>query len=85
MLKFKTVLGSQESMPQLNEIVGDRVFVRKNISRIERENMDGSKVELWQYDEAYCSLEEYAIYANSLTEQGLTDLEIEVEEIKGNL
>ena len=40
------------------------VYLRKNIHRIEQEDQDGKKQYLYEYDEAYLTNDEYALYSD---------------------
>lgn len=53
MKQFLNVIGSQESVPNL-EVNVDTVYVRDNIKRIEEEFFKG-----WEYDEIQYTLREY--------------------------
>lgn len=44
------------------------VYIRKNILREEKEQQDGGSAEVWTYDEAALTLEEYAQYQKELAE-----------------
>ena len=49
--------------PDILEITSDTVYVRKNISTIEREN---GAIVYWVYEEAQLTLEEYSAYMDFL-------------------
>ena len=53
MTGWKEVQGSQEVKPAEFDTASSAVvaYQRRNIHRIEVENMDGSKTELWSYEE----------------------------------
>lgn len=53
MQDWKQVQGSQETKPEEFDMTSSAIvaYQRRNIERIEVENMDGSKTELWQYEE----------------------------------
>lgn len=62
---FRQHEGSQESKPlSLDETSSSTlVYIRKNIQRISKEdNQSGNTVELWQYDEAELTPDEYKRY-----------------------
>lgn len=60
-LIYTTRTGSQDTQPSALDttLSQTKVYVRKNIQEIEQEQEDGSKVKLWQYDEAVLTREEY--------------------------
>lgn len=47
--------------PVEKEILGNGVFLRKNIVQVKKQTMDGEKT-YYQYDEAYLQPEEYNTY-----------------------
>ena len=53
MTGWKEVQGSQKSKPKEFDLTSSATvaYQRRNIERIEVENMDGSKTEIWQYEE----------------------------------
>ena len=53
MQDWKQVQGSQETKPEEFDMTSSAIvaYQRRNIERIKVENMDGSKTELWQYEE----------------------------------
>ena len=53
MTDWKKVQGSQETKPEEFDTTTSEVvaYQRRNIKRVEVENMDGSKTELWEYEE----------------------------------
>lgn len=59
------------------EIIGEKVYVRKNIKRIDEDKDDGFHG--WEYDESEISLEEYAEYIEVLGQYN-TDLELHLIE-----
>lgn len=65
-MQFKTVYGSQEERPLEAEYCGEMVFVRKNIERVTVEQ-EGGSVELWRYEEAYCTRGDFADYVARAT------------------
>ena len=64
MKDWRKVHGSQLEKPSEFDTTASptTVYQRKNIQRIEIENMDGTKSELWEYDERKMTREEYAEY-----------------------
>ena len=71
MQKWKKVHGSQADKPTEFDTTSSptTVYQRKNIHRIEIENFDGTKSELWEYDERTMSHEEYAVIAEIIKTQ----------------
>lgn len=57
-MNFITVRGTQEEKPRIYECCGNAVFVRKNIRRVTVESM-GEEVEMWEYEEAKISVQEF--------------------------
>ena len=53
MTDWKKVQGSQDERPQEFDMTSSAIvaYQRRNIERVEVENMDGSKTELWEYEE----------------------------------
>ena len=53
MTDWKKVQGSQDERPQEFDRTSSAIvaYQRRNIERVEVENMDGSKTELWEYEE----------------------------------
>lgn len=58
---WKKVQGSQASRPDESDTTSSEVVVyqRRNIERITVENADGTKTELWQYEERKMTRQEY--------------------------
>ena len=64
-LIYKTVRGSQQPRPEELALTSspDKVYLRRNITTVTEDNADtGESVQLWQYDEAILTREEYAQY-----------------------
>ncbi|MFR2633799.1 hypothetical protein [Neglectibacter timonensis] len=64
-LIYKTVRGSQQTRPEELDLTSspDKVYLRRNITTVTEDNADtGESVQLWQYDEAILTREEYAQY-----------------------
>ena len=61
MTDWKKVRGSQSEKPSEFDTTTSSVIIyqRKNIESITIENMDGTTVDLWEYDERTMSPEEY--------------------------
>ena len=52
--------------PQQVEVSGETVYIRKDITEVKRENMDGGAISYWAYQEAALSKEEFNQNANAL-------------------
>lgn len=64
-MEWKRVQGSQEEMPIEMDNTSSKIYIylRKNIERVTVENeTDGTTSELWEYDEAKLTHNEYLIY-----------------------
>ncbi len=63
MQDWKKVQGSQESKPGEFDLTSSAsvVYQRRNVSRVEVEDMDGSKHEVWQYEEREMTRDEYLV------------------------
>ena len=71
MKNWQRVQGSQVNKPSEFDTTSSptTVYQRKNIQRIEIENMDGTKSELWEYDERTMTHEEYSVIAEIVETQ----------------
>ena len=71
MQNWKKVHGSQVKKPAEFDTTSSptTVYQRKNIQRIEIENTDGTKSELWEYDERKMTHEEYSLIAEIVKTQ----------------
>jgi len=65
MTEWKTVQGSQETQPAEFDTTSSptTVYQRRNVQRVTVNNADGTKAELWEYEERTMSREEYAVMA----------------------
>ena len=64
-LTYKTVRGSQQTRPEELDLTSspDKVYLRRNITTVTEANATtGESIQLWQYDEAILTREEYAQY-----------------------
>lgn len=80
MTKWIKVNGSQAKRPAEFDTTSSSVFVyqRRNIKRIEIENLDGTTGELWEYEERKLSHDEYA---EVLKENEITKLQLAICEL----
>ena len=71
MKNWQRVQGSQVNKPSEFDTTSSptTVYQRKNIQRIEIENMDGTTSELWEYDERTMTHEEYSVIAEIVETQ----------------
>lgn len=69
-IEWRKVTGSQEEKPEVidKESSSKYVYLRQNIERITQTDENGVSVDLWQYDEAIVTQEEYAPYDTLATE-----------------
>lgn len=64
-LIYKTVRGSQQTRPEELDLVSspDKVYLRRYITKVTETNATTEEpIQLWQYDEAILTREEYAEY-----------------------
>lgn len=63
MKDWKKVQGSQSEQPAEFDTKSsvDTVYQHRNIKRVTVENQDGSKTELWDYEERTLTRDEYAV------------------------
>ena len=61
---YKHIEGSQAERPLEIDTTSSKsvVYLRKNIERVEHEDEQGNKYELWEYDEAQLTPDEYSIF-----------------------
>lgn len=61
MTDWKTITGSQTEQPAEIDKTSSptTVYLRKNIEQVEKEDTNGEKVTLWQYDEREMTTAEY--------------------------
>lgn len=61
---YKHIEGSQTERPLEVDTTSSKtvVYLRKNIERVEKEDEQGNKYELWEYDEAQLTHDEYSIF-----------------------
>lgn len=72
-LIYKTVRGSQQERPAERDLTSspDKVYLRRNIERItETDSMGSGPIQLWQYDEAILTPEEYQEYKAEIENAG---------------
>ena len=71
MKDWKKVHGSQAEQPPEFDTTSSptTVYQRRNIQRVAIENRDGTKSELWEYDERTMSHDEYAVIAEIIKAQ----------------
>ena len=71
MKDWKKVHGSQVEQPPEFDTASSptTVYQRRNIQRVIIENIDGTKSELWEYDERTMSHDEYAVIAEIIKTQ----------------
>ena len=77
-LDWKHVQGTQSDRPLETDTTSSPncVYLRKDITRIVREDTDGNAVEMWDYDEAQLTPEEYAEYETvKSTVDGVMEME----------
>lgn len=60
-MNYQTVHGTQVEKPLECECCGDVVFVRRNIKRV-TVTYDEESVEMWEYEEAKVSVQEFTEY-----------------------
>ena len=62
--------GSQAERPQEIDTTSSKsvVYLRKNIERVEHEDEQGNKYELWEYDEAKLTQPQYSMYLQEDTQ-----------------
>ena len=68
MTEWKKVQGSQVEQPSEVDTTSSKtlIYLRKNIKRITvQDELTGSSYELWEYDEATMSRDEYLIQQNN--------------------
>jgi len=66
-LEYKHIQGSQFERPKEIDTESSRtlVYLRKNIEKVTKEDkQSGETIELWEYDEATLSHDDYLIYLN---------------------
>lgn len=81
MTEWELVHGSQAEKPSEFDTTSSAVVVyqRRNVKRIEIENLSGIVSELWEYEERKMSRDEYAFMMserNAKLEDELTDLQL---------
>jgi len=61
---YKHIEGSQAERPLEVDTTSSKsvVYLRKNIERVEHEDEQGNVYELWEYDEAQLTPDEYSIF-----------------------
>ena len=61
---YKHIEGSQAERPLEIDTTSSKsvVYLRKNIERVEHEDEQGNVYELWEYDEAQLTSDEYSIF-----------------------
>jgi len=67
---YKHIEGSQSERPKEVDTESSRtlVYLRKNIERVTKEDKQtGEAVEMWEYDEATLSHDDYLVYLNEDT------------------
>ena len=71
MKAWKKVYGSQVEQPPEFDTASSptTVYQRRNVKRVTIENGDGTKSELWEYDERTMSHDEYAVIAEIIKTQ----------------
>lgn len=74
MTAWKKIQGSQAERPSEIDTTASAavVYQRRNIERITVENDDGTKTDLWQYEERQMSYKEYSTMT---MEQGRADID----------
>lgn len=67
---YKHIEGSQAERPLEVDTTSSKsvVYLRKNIERVEHEDEQGNKYELWEYDEAQLTPDEYSIFLQEDTQ-----------------
>ncbi len=75
-IRWKTVTGSQEQRPDVIDKTSSSryVYLHRNIHQIDKTDDKGETVQLWQYEEAKITQEEYSQYNNVVTELLQTEL-----------
>ena len=63
-ITYKHTQGSQSERPLEIDTISSKsvVYLRKNIERVEHEDEQGNVYELWEYDEAQLTSDEYSIF-----------------------
>ena len=63
-ITYKHIEGSQAERPLEIDTTSSKsvVYLRKNIERVEHEDEQGNVYELWEYDEAQLTPDEYSIF-----------------------
>jgi hypothetical protein len=69
-ITYKHTEGSQAERPLEVDTTSSKsvVYLRKNIERVEKEDEQGNKYELWSYDEAQLTPDEYSIFLQEDTQ-----------------
>jgi hypothetical protein len=67
---YKHIEGSQSERPLEVDTISSKsvVYLRKNIERVEKEDEQGIKYEVWSYDEAQLTPDEYSIFLQEDTQ-----------------
>jgi hypothetical protein len=68
-ITYKHTQGSQSERPLEIDTISSKsvVYLRKNIERVKHEDEQGNVYELWEYDEAQLTPEQYLIYLQENT------------------
>lgn len=63
-MKLKFYVSESTVEPELLDITScpDGVYIRRNVTTIQREMEDGALQEMYLYEEAFLSKEDYAVY-----------------------
>lgn len=69
-ITYKHTEGSQIERPLEIDTVSSKsvIYLRKNIERVEKEDEQGNKYEVWSYDEAKLTPEQYSLYLQEDTQ-----------------
>lgn len=67
---YKHIEGSQAERPLEIDTTSSKsvVYLRKNIERVEKEDEQGVKYEVWSYDEAKLTQAQYSLYLQEDTQ-----------------
>lgn len=83
---YKRVTGTQEERPLEIDTKSSKsvVYIRRDIERVEKEDDQGNTYEVWEYDEAILTPEEYELYAKEMDSPSLDLMMQRINDITAN-
>lgn len=81
MTDWRTVEGGSKPVPVDSTSSASTVYETRNAHEIEREDMDGQKTKMWEWEERTFTKEEYAVHLANELKENMRSNEVSIEDL----